>query len=86
MKRFTEYSSLYKHNIVHTHQKPYTCHLCLKTYRQTSTLAMHKRTVHGDELSEVELRGNFFFSESFSHFVAFWKNILNCCYVVNTFT
>ncbi|XP_066922987.1 uncharacterized protein [Clytia hemisphaerica] len=57
MKRFTEYSSLYKHNIVHTHQKPYTCHLCLKTYRQTSTLAMHKRTVHGDELTEAELQG-----------------------------
>ncbi|XP_059144961.1 zinc finger protein 76-like isoform X2 [Physella acuta] len=47
-KRFTEYSSLYKHNVVHTHSKPYTCH-CGKTYRQTSTLAMHKRTAHGEE-------------------------------------
>ena len=58
MKRFTEYSSLYKHNIVHTHQKPYTCQLCLKTYRQTSTLAMHKRTVHGaQDLTAAERRG-----------------------------
>uniref|UniRef100_A0A0B7BR01 C2H2-type domain-containing protein n=1 Tax=Arion vulgaris TaxID=1028688 RepID=A0A0B7BR01_9EUPU len=48
-KRFTEYSSLYKHHVVHTHTKPYTCH-CGKTYRQTSTLAMHKRTAHGEEL------------------------------------
>ncbi|GFN87722.1 hypothetical protein PoB_001422800 [Plakobranchus ocellatus] len=47
-KRFTEYSSLYKHNVVHTHTKPYTCH-CGKTYRQTSTLAMHKRTAHGED-------------------------------------
>ncbi|CAL1542897.1 unnamed protein product [Lymnaea stagnalis] len=47
-KRFTEYSSLYKHHVVHTHTKPYTCH-CGKTYRQTSTLAMHKRTAHGEE-------------------------------------
>ncbi|KAH9518811.1 hypothetical protein Btru_006321 [Bulinus truncatus] len=47
-KRFTEYSSLYKHHVVHTHNKPYTCH-CGKTYRQTSTLAMHKRTAHGEE-------------------------------------
>ncbi|CAG5118567.1 unnamed protein product [Candidula unifasciata] len=48
-KRFTEYSSLYKHHVVHTHTKPYTCH-CGKTYRQTSTLAMHKRTAHGEDI------------------------------------
>ncbi|KAM6454857.1 zinc finger protein 76 isoform 1-T1 [Liasis olivaceus] len=47
-KRFTEYSSLYKHHVVHTHCKPYTCNTCGKTYRQTSTLAMHKRTMHGE--------------------------------------
>ena len=47
-KRFTEYSSLYKHHVVHTHTKPYTCNYCGKTYRQTSTLAMHKRTAHGE--------------------------------------
>lgn len=46
-KRFTEYSSLYKHHVVHTHSKPYLCNLCGKNYRQTSTLAMHKRTSHG---------------------------------------
>lgn len=47
-KSFTEYSSLYKHHVVHTHCKPYTCSHCGKTYRQTSTLAMHRRTTHGD--------------------------------------
>ncbi|XP_050808991.1 zinc finger protein 76 isoform X1 [Gopherus flavomarginatus] len=47
-KRFTEYSSLYKHHVVHTHCKPYTCNNCGKTYRQTSTLAMHKRSAHGE--------------------------------------
>ncbi|XP_071674034.1 zinc finger protein 76 isoform X3 [Patagioenas fasciata] len=47
-KRFTEYSSLYKHHVVHTHCKPYTCSSCGKTYRQTSTLATHKRSSHGE--------------------------------------
>ena len=50
-KRFTEYSSLYKHHVVHTHTKPYICNHCGKNYRQTSTLAMHKRTAHGDDSS-----------------------------------
>ncbi|KAL5007869.1 hypothetical protein ScPMuIL_016675 [Solemya velum] len=50
-KRFTEYSSLYKHHVVHTHSKPYICNHCGKTYRQISTLAMHKRTAHGEEIA-----------------------------------
>ncbi|KAM9421978.1 zinc finger protein 143-like isoform 3-T3 [Salvelinus alpinus] len=45
-KRFTEYSSLYKHHVVHTPCKPYNCNHCGKTYKQISTLAMHKRTAH----------------------------------------
>ncbi|RXM27173.1 Zinc finger protein 143 [Acipenser ruthenus] len=47
-KRFTEYSSLYKHHVVHTPSKPYNCNHCGKTYKQISTLAMHKRTAHND--------------------------------------
>jgi len=47
-KRFTEYSSLYKHHVVHTENKPYECPDCCKTYRQTSTLAVHRRMAHCD--------------------------------------
>ncbi|XP_060796806.1 zinc finger protein 143a isoform X2 [Neoarius graeffei] len=47
-KRFTEYSSLYKHQVVHTPCKPYECSHCGKTYKQISTLALHKRTAHND--------------------------------------
>ncbi|XP_077519674.1 uncharacterized protein LOC144129410 isoform X2 [Amblyomma americanum] len=54
-KRFTEYSSLYKHHVVHTHSKPYMCNLCGKNYRQTSTLAMHKRTAHGLLMDDTRL-------------------------------
>lgn len=54
-KRFTEYSSLYKHNVVHSASKPYACPQCGKLYRQASTLAMHKRTAHGE--SELVLTG-----------------------------
>nr|XP_053646918.1 zinc finger protein 76-like isoform X1 [Cherax quadricarinatus] len=45
-KRFTEYSSLYKHHMVHNQQKKYFCNHCGRFYRQISTLAVHKRTVH----------------------------------------
>ncbi|XP_020893662.1 zinc finger protein 143 isoform X2 [Exaiptasia diaphana] len=56
-KRFTEYSSLYKHHVVHTHNKPYTCNICNKTYRQTSTLANHKRTAHGEIDADFDEEG-----------------------------
>lgn len=59
-KRFTEYSSLYKHHVVHTPCKPYNCNHCGKTYKQISTLAMHKRTAHNDtEPIEEEQEGYF---------------------------
>ncbi|KAG9267141.1 zinc finger protein 143a isoform X1 [Astyanax mexicanus] len=59
-KRFTEYSSLYKHHVVHTPCKPYCCNHCGKTYKQISTLAMHKRTAHNDsEPIEEEQEGYF---------------------------
>nr|XP_045618520.1 zinc finger protein 76-like isoform X1 [Procambarus clarkii]XP_045618521.1 zinc finger protein 76-like isoform X1 [Procambarus clarkii]XP_045618522.1 zinc finger protein 76-like isoform X1 [Procambarus clarkii]XP_045618523.1 zinc finger protein 76-like isoform X1 [Procambarus clarkii] len=45
-KRFTEYSSLYKHHMVHNQQKKYFCTQCGRFYRQLSTFAVHKRTVH----------------------------------------
>ncbi|KAK1117964.1 hypothetical protein K0M31_015627 [Melipona bicolor] len=45
-RRFTEYSSLYKHHLVHTQQRPFECKICLRRYRQSSTLVMHKRTAH----------------------------------------
>ncbi|KAM4721444.1 zinc finger protein 143 isoform 2-T2 [Rhinophrynus dorsalis] len=59
-KRFTEYSSLYKHHVVHTHSKPYNCNHCGKTYKQISTLAMHKRTAHNDNEPIEEEQEGFF--------------------------
>ncbi|XP_054269187.1 zinc finger protein 76-like [Macrosteles quadrilineatus] len=62
-KRFTEYSSLYKHHMVHTQEKPYQCNVCGRSYRQVSTLTVHKRTSHGvieaDDGTEIVL-GNVF--------------------------
>ncbi|KAK2175118.1 hypothetical protein NP493_746g00011 [Ridgeia piscesae] len=62
-KRFTEYSSLYKHHVVHTHAKPYVCNHCGKNYRQTSTLAMHKRTAHGDDTALDDADQQFVFTQ-----------------------
>lgn len=77
-KKFTEYSSLYKHHVVHTHSKPYICNRCGKTYRQTSTLAMHKRTAHGEEVtaeSEAEL-----YAQQQQHITgSHHYHILHCC-------
>lgn len=45
-KCFTEYSSLYKHQVVHTHSRPYSCNICGKAYSQRSTLGTHKCSGH----------------------------------------
>lgn len=58
-KRFTEYSSLYKHQVVHTPCKPYECGHCGKTYKQISTLALHKRTAHKDSEPVEEEREDY---------------------------
>lgn len=45
-KRFTEYSSLYKHNAVHKPYKPHRCNICGIKCKQESTLRTHKRAIH----------------------------------------
>lgn len=45
-KRFTEYSSLYKHTLVHSDIRPFICDRCPRSYRQLCTLNVHKKTNH----------------------------------------
>ncbi|XP_034947451.1 zinc finger protein 143-like [Chelonus insularis] len=82
-KRFTEYSSLYKHHLVHTQQKPFECNLCLKRYRQNSTLVMHKRTAHALIESDDGMDGIFLQKTSEATQV---KNKRQCIIKQNMFT
>ena len=46
-RRFSEYSALFKHQLIHApNTKPFQCDLCDKAFRQASTLDLHKRTIH----------------------------------------
>ncbi|KAJ8969279.1 hypothetical protein NQ314_001817 [Rhamnusium bicolor] len=45
-KRFTEYSSLYKHNLVHQPDRPYTCIFCGQKFKQDAAMSVHKRVKH----------------------------------------
>lgn len=47
-KRFTEYSSLYKHNMAHQTQRPFECNFegCMQKFKQESALNLHKRVKH----------------------------------------
>lgn len=45
-RRFTEYSSLYKHNSVHLSYIPYSCNYCDFHCKHESTLKSHKSSVH----------------------------------------
>lgn len=42
-KGFTEYSSLYKHRIVH---KQKICEFCSKSFRQNAALTHHLQNIH----------------------------------------
>lgn len=49
--------------MVHTQEKPYQCSVCGRSYRQVSTLIVHKRTTHGvieaDDGTEIVLSNIF---------------------------
>lgn len=53
-KCFTEYSSLYKHQVVHTRSRPYSCKVCGKAYSQKSTLGTHKCSGRSEPEATVE--------------------------------
>lgn len=58
-KRFTEYSSLYKHNLVHSNNKTVKCEYCGKALTHTSLIS-HKRSAHNviimDDGTEIMLQ------------------------------
>lgn len=51
-KKFTEYSSLYKHNSVHKVGKLFKCSYCGINCKQESTLKTHKRSIHNIIITE----------------------------------
>jgi len=47
-KRFTERSSLKKHKLRHTGEKPYKCDVCQMQFTQSGTLNKHMMTHTGE--------------------------------------
>ncbi|XP_059486821.1 zinc finger protein 76-like [Neocloeon triangulifer] len=50
-RTFSEYSTLNKHISVHNPAKPFTCEMCQKGFRRIQSLVMHKKSIHGLELT-----------------------------------
>jgi hypothetical protein len=49
-KKFPSKSKLTRHMTVHTREKRYECRLCPKRYTQNSSLDVHLRIVHDEEI------------------------------------
>jgi uncharacterized Zn-finger protein len=72
-------STLSQHRAIHSHERPYVCEICQKTFNRVSTLISHRKTHTGIKPHQCHLCNKAFHQKGLLCFISIYP-FLKCMF------